>query len=81
MRHSISQIIACKHSVALSYGTAALQLAVKIAVEKLFGKPRIGVGALYNHRVFCSDMTFEEMVNPVVYEGGIPVFIDTEYDT
>ena len=32
-------------------------------------------------RVFCSDMTFDATVNPVVYEGGIPVFIDTEYDT
>ena len=32
-------------------------------------------------RVFCSDMTFDATVNPVVYEGGVPVFIDTEYDT
>ncbi len=35
----------------------------------------------FNHYVFCSDMTFDATVNPVVYEGGIPVFIDTEYDT
>lgn len=40
-----------------------------------------GKGALFNKRVFCSDMTFDATVNPVVYEGGIPVFIDTEYDT
>lgn len=32
-------------------------------------------------KVFCSDMTFDATVNPVVYEGGEPVFIDTEYDT
>ena len=32
-------------------------------------------------KVFCSDMTFSATVNPVVYEGGIPVFIDTEYET
>ena len=31
--------------------------------------------------MFCSDVTFTATVNPVVYEGGIPVFIDTEYDT
>ena len=31
--------------------------------------------------VFCSDMTFDATVNPVVYEGGVPVFVDTEYDT
>ena len=33
------------------------------------------------HKVFCSDVTFDATVNPVVYEGGEPVFIDTEYDT
>lgn len=31
--------------------------------------------------VFCSDVTFDATVNPVVYEGGVPIFIDTEYDT
>ena len=31
--------------------------------------------------MFCSDMTFAATLNPVVYEGGIPVFIDTERDT
>ena len=32
-------------------------------------------------KVFCSDLTFDATVNPVIYEGGVPVFIDTEYDT
>lgn len=32
-------------------------------------------------KVFCSDMTFAATVNPITYEGGVPVFIDTEYDT
>ena len=32
-------------------------------------------------KVYCSDMTFDATVNPVVYEGGVPVFIDTEYHT
>lgn len=40
-----------------------------------------GVGALMDRKVFCSDMTFAATVNPVVYEGGEPVLIDTEYDT
>ena len=61
--------IGCKYAVALSAGTAALHLAVKLA------------GVKYGDKVFCSDMTFCATVNPVVYEGGIPVFIDTEYDT
>lgn len=59
----------CGYAVALSSGTAALHLAVKLA------------GVKRGDKVFCSDMTFDATVNPVVYEGGIPVFIDTEYDT
>lgn len=70
-----------KHAVALSCCTAALHLCVKFAGEKLYGKPAIGHRALEGKRVFCSDMTFDATLNPVVYEGGIPVFIDTEYDS
>jgi len=55
-----------------------LHLAVKHAGETLYGKPAISHGALEGKRVFCSDMTFDATLNPVVYEGGIPVFIDTE---
>ncbi|MGN0170904.1 MAG: DegT/DnrJ/EryC1/StrS family aminotransferase [Lachnospiraceae bacterium] len=73
--------IGCKHCVALSSGTAALHMAVKLAGERVYGRPDVGHGALEGKRVFCSDMTFDATVNPVVYEGGIPVFIDTEYDT
>ena len=61
--------IGCRYAVGLSAGTAALHMAVKLA------------GVKPGDRVFCSDMTFDATVNPVVYEGGIPVFIDTEYDT
>ncbi len=67
-----------KYAVALSCCTAALHLAVKHAGETLYGMPAIGHGALEGKRVFCSDMTFDATLNPVVYEGGIPVFIDTE---
>ena len=70
-----------KYAVALSSGTAALHMAVKLAGERLYGKGEPGCGALNGHKVFCSDMTFDATVNPVVYEGGIPVYIDTEYDT
>lgn len=67
-----------KYAVALCSCTAALHLCVKFAGEKLYGKPMISHGALEGKRVFCSDMTFDATLNPVVYEGGIPVFIDTE---
>lgn len=65
----ICEKVGCKDGVALSAGTAALHMAVKLA------------GVKPGDRVFCSDMTFDATVNPVVYEGGVPVFIDTEYDT
>ncbi len=70
-----------KYAVALCNCTAALHLCCKFAGEKLYGKPAISHGALEGKRVFCSDMTFDATLNPVVYEGGIPVFIDTEADS
>ena len=70
-----------KYAVGLSCGTATLHMAMKLAGERLYGQPQVGHGALEGHRVFCSDMTFDATVNPVAYEGGIPVFIDTERDT
>ncbi len=77
----VSEYIGVKHSVALSSGTAALHMAMKLAGLKAYGMQKPGVGALKDRKVFCSDMTFAATVNPVVYEGGEPVFIDTEYDT
>lgn len=70
-----------KYAVGLSSCTAALHLCVKSAGEKLYGKSPIGHGALEGKRVFCSDMTFDATLNPVVYEGGIPIFIDTEAES
>lgn len=81
LERRVCEKVGCQYAVALSAGTAALHLAMKFAGEKLYGKSELGKGALSGHRVFCSDMTFDATVNPVVYEGGIPVFIDTEYDT
>ncbi|WP_022765771.1 DegT/DnrJ/EryC1/StrS family aminotransferase [Butyrivibrio sp. XPD2006] len=73
--------IGCRNAVALSAGTAALHLAIRLAGEKLYGQARVGHGVLEGKKVFCSDMTFDATVNPVAYEGGEAVFIDTEYDT
>lgn len=75
------EYIGCKYAVALSAGTASLHLAMKLAGIEAYGMPKVGHGALEGKKVFCSDMTFDATVNPVVYEGGEPVFIDTEYDT
>ena len=77
----MAQKVGCRYAVALSSGTAALHLAVRLAGERLYGQTETGKGALNGHKVFCSDMTFSATLNPVVYEGGVPVFIDTEYDS
>ncbi len=69
VERQICEKVGCKYAVALSCGTAALHMAVKLA------------GVKSGDKVFCSDCTFDATVNPVVYEGGVPVFIDTEYDT
>ena len=61
--------VGCKYAVALSCGTAALHLAVKLA------------GVKQGDNVFCTDMTFAATLNPVIYEKATPIFIDTEYDT
>lgn len=73
-----AEISGKKYAVGLSCCTSALHLCVKLAGETLYGLPKIGHGALEGKKVFCSDMTFAATLNPVVYEGGIPVFIDTE---
>lgn len=70
-----------KHVMALSCCTAALHLCMRLAGERLYGRSNVGHGALEGRKVFCSDMTFNATLNPVVYEGGIPVFIDTEYES
>lgn len=85
----MARFIGVKYAVALSCGTAALHLAVKLAAEKLYSSSSgistpsgLGLGgSLLGKRVFCSDMTFDATVNPVVYEGGEPIFIDSEYET
>lgn len=77
----VSDYIGCNYAVALSSGTSALHLAVKLAGEKLYGMPKPNEGTLQGRKVFCSDMTFDATVNPIAYENGEAVFIDTEYDT
>jgi len=56
-------------SLCLNSGTAALHLAVKLA------------GIKQGDVVLCSDMTFAATVNPISYEGGVQVFVDSERDT
>ena len=65
----VTEKVGCKYAVPLTNGTAALHLAVKLANVKA------------GDTVFCTDMTFDATVNAIVYEGAVPVFIDTEYDT
>ena len=81
LEKAIAEKLGVKYAVGLSSGTAALHMAIKLAALKAYGHPEQGKGSLVGKKVFCSDMTFDATVNPVVYEGGEPVFIDTEYET
>ena len=78
---NIAQYVGCRYAVALSSGTAALHVATKLAGEKLYGMARPDHGTLEGKKVFCSDVTFSASINPVAYEDGEAVFIDTEPDT
>lgn len=69
IEQEISEKLGCGYAVALSAGTSALHLAMRL------------VGISPGDEVLCSDMTFSATVNPVVYEGGLPVFVDSEYET
>ena len=69
LEEAVCRQVGCRYAVALASGTAALHLAVKLA------------GIKPKDKVFCSDLTFAATVNPVMYEKGEPVFIDSEYDT
>ena len=64
-----SEYVGTKYAVGLTTGTAALHMAMKAA------------GVKKGDMVFASDTTFAATVNPIIYEGGIPVFIDSERDT
>lgn len=77
----MASYLGCKYAVGLSCGTASLHLATKLAGEKLYGQAKPNQGTLAGHRVFCSDVTFDASINPVAYEDGEAVFIDTEYET
>ncbi|MBQ9512512.1 MAG: DegT/DnrJ/EryC1/StrS family aminotransferase [Lachnospiraceae bacterium] len=86
---TVAEYMNVKRAVALVNGTAAIHLAVKLAALKLYNTSTgvntpqgLGAGgALLGKRVFCTDMTFDASVNPVVYEGAEPVFIDSERET
>ena len=77
----VAAYVGCSNSVALASGTASLHLATKLAGEKLYGQAKPSHGTLEGKKVFCSDMTFDASINPVAYEDGEAVFIDTERDT
>ncbi|MBP5429432.1 MAG: aminotransferase class I/II-fold pyridoxal phosphate-dependent enzyme [Elusimicrobiaceae bacterium] len=69
LEKTAAKYVGMPYGVALASGTSALHLAVKLA------------GVQPGENVFCSDMTFSATVNPVSYEKGRQIFIDSEYDT
>ena len=81
VEEQLAKYVGVQYAVGLSCGTAALHLATKLAGERLYGQAKPNQGTLQGHRVFCSDMTFDASINPVAYEDGEAIFIDTEPDT
>lgn len=81
VEEQIAEYVGVRYAVGLSAGTASLHLATKLAGERLYGQARPDEGTLRGQRVFCSDCTFDASINPVAYEDGNAVFIDTERDT
>ncbi len=67
--NEIARFVGCKAAAAMTAGTHALHMAVKLA------------GVKTGDIVLCSDLTFSATVNPVSYEGGVQVFVDSEYET
>jgi dTDP-4-amino-4,6-dideoxygalactose transaminase len=62
----ICSFTGAKHAAALSSGTAAIHLAL------------IQLGVSFGDEVICSTFTFSATVNPVIYQGAVPVFVDSE---
>ena len=65
----IAEYVGIKSAAAMSSGSAAIHLALKLA------------GVKKGDIVFCQALTFSATVNPVLYEGATPVFIDSEEET
>ncbi|EDT78911.1 putative perosamine synthetase [Clostridium perfringens NCTC 8239] len=65
----LSEYVGSKTGAALASGTAAIHMALK------------AVGVKKGDKVFCSSLTFAASCNPIIYEGGIPVFIDSELES
>ena len=77
----VAAYLGSKHVVALNAGTSALHLATRLAGETLYGRSAVDRGSLTGHVVLASDMTFDASINPIAYENGNAIFVDTEYDT
>ena len=69
LEKEMAEYTGCGHAAALSAGTAAIHLSLKLLDIK------------QGDIVFVSDLTFSASCNPIVYEKATPVFIDAEPDT
>ena len=62
----VAEYVGAKDAAALVSGTSAIHLALKC------------LGIKSGDRVFCTSLTFAASCNPIMYENGEPVFIDSE---
>ncbi|MDR0606681.1 MAG: aminotransferase class I/II-fold pyridoxal phosphate-dependent enzyme [Bacteroidales bacterium] len=65
----LANYVTIKHTAALSSGTAAIHLTLKAA------------GVMHGNKVICQSLTFSATANPILYQGAIPVFVDSDEKT
>ena len=65
----LAEYVGISHAAALTSGTAAIHLALKAA------------GVSKDDIVICQSLTFSATVNPIIYQGAKPVFVDSDYES
>lgn len=67
--NAVAKYLGVKYALAVSSGTAALHLALRYA------------GVSRGDYVLCPSLTFAASCNPILYQGGIPVLVDSDQDS
>lgn len=79
---ALKKLLNSNNVVSMASGTAAMHMALRVAGSLVYGNnSRYQEHVLCGKKVFCQDLTFVASVNPVLYEGGEVILIDSEYDT
>ena len=76
---ALKKLLNSNNVVSMASGTAAMHMALRVAGSLVYGNnSRYQEHVLCGKKVFCQDLTFVASVNPVLYEGGEVILIDSE---